>query len=449
MSQSFPFIGGAYTARSKDLNSQVCQNFYVEVDKTGGKNIVALVGCPGAKEWLAITPGEVRGLKTYGEYLYAVIGNTVYEIDTDKSYSSLGTIGTSTGWVDMTDGLQLGIFDSTGGWYVSDSTLTAISGAPTPSGATSQDGYHIVSKAGTDEFYIPAQDDITTWDATDFATAEGDSDNLVSPVSVQRQLWLIGERTTEIWYNAGTTFPFERNPGGFMRTGCNSKRSIATFQDELMFLDDKNRVVRKQGLQLVPISTYQIDYLLSTLDTSGAVGLMYSQEGHVFYELSVGGETVCYDLTTGFWHIRASGANDGRCRANCALRFNNLVLVGDYENGKIYEYDLDTYQDNGDTKRAIRRCQFVQNNDNFTFFSALRLDMETSNTASNIMMRFSDDGGHTWSNERWKSIGGGYGKRVKWNRLGKSRNRVFEVVISDNVQRNINKAYLDWTGGKT
>ena len=55
------------------------------------------------------------------------------------------------------------------------------------------------------------------------------------------------------------------------------------------------------------------------------------------------------------------------------------------------------------------------------------------------MLRWSDDGGHTWSNEHWASMGkiGEYGKRVIWRRLGmttKLRDRVYEVSGSDPVK---------------
>ena len=52
------------------------------------------------------------------------------------------------------------------------------------------------------------------------------------------------------------------------------------------------------------------------------------------------------------------------------------------------------------------------------------------------MLRYSDDGGHTWSNELWRSIGkiGNYDARARWNRLGASRNRVYELSMSDPVK---------------
>jgi hypothetical protein len=55
------------------------------------------------------------------------------------------------------------------------------------------------------------------------------------------------------------------------------------------------------------------------------------------------------------------------------------------------------------------------------------------------MLRWSDDGGHTWSNEQWAPMGriGQFGRRVFWRRLGmtmKLRDRVYEVSGTDPVK---------------
>jgi hypothetical protein len=55
------------------------------------------------------------------------------------------------------------------------------------------------------------------------------------------------------------------------------------------------------------------------------------------------------------------------------------------------------------------------------------------------MLRWSDDGGHTWSNEHWRSMGlvGQWGRRVIWRRLGmtlKLRDRVYEVSGTDPIK---------------
>jgi hypothetical protein len=63
----------------------------------------------------------------------------------------------------------------------------------------------------------------------------------------------------------------------------------------------------------------------------------------------------------------------------------------------------------------------------------------TTVAAPQVMLRWSDDGGHTWSNEHWAEIGriGEYGRRVIWRRLGmtlKLRDRVYELSGSDPVK---------------
>ena len=67
------------------------------------------------------------------------------------------------------------------------------------------------------------------------------------------------------------------------------------------------------------------------------------------------------------------------------------------------------------------------------------------------MLRWSDDGGHTWSNEHWSSMGriGVYGRRVFWRRLGmtlKLRDRVYEVSGTDPVKIAIMGAELQISG---
>jgi len=456
------FINGAYTARSKNLNAQLCQNFYIETDTTGAKNGVALIGCPGCIEWKDTgNYAEVRNFKVYQNNLYVVVGNTLYKISTAKTQTTIGTIGTSSGWVDMEeDGIYLVIGDSAGGWVYDGGTLTYVSPTTlTPSSLTYQDGYCIATITGTDQFFISAQDDFSTWDATDYATAESSGDILVSAKSVRNQLWLLGKFSTEVWYNSGETFPFNRNPGGVLPYGCSSKRSVAFFKDMLFWLDNQNRVVIGKGLTIQPVSTYQIDYQIGLMKRKdNSVGFTYSQEGHDFYEITfpTDSKTFCYDITTGIWHTRASGALNKRSIANCAIEFDSKVLVGDFENGKIYEYSLEAYDDDGEPKVAIRRGQTINDKKQRIFFGLFELDMETGIgnadvTDPQIMLRWSDDNGKTWSSEKWKSLGktGEYKTRVRWKRLGSSFGRIFEVAISDAVKRNITNVYVDGTAGGT
>jgi hypothetical protein len=82
-------------------------------------------------------------------------------------------------------------------------------------------------------------------------------------------------------------------------------------------------------------------------------------------------------------------------------------------------------------------------------FTYLILDKKrTPGVIPKVMLRWSDDGGHTWSNEHWRELGrqGQYGTRVIWRRLGmtmKLRDRVYEVSGTDPVRIYIMGAELD------
>jgi hypothetical protein len=230
------------------------------------------------------------------------------------------------------------------------------------------------------------------------------------------------------------------------------------------------------------ISTPAIEFAIGKWsDPTDAEGFCYSDEGHSFYVISSnsGNQTFAFDISTGKWHQRAyldSFGNLARIRPRCFLRFAGKNLVGDWENGNIYEYDLDTYTDNGNPIPAIRSCLTIQQGLEQQRTATLQLDMDTgvgisgsSGSGSGAlfqgllgllmsgvggassegvdpkaMLRWSRDGGKTWSNALWRSFGkiGEYLKRVRWNRVGGGRRTVFEVTITDPVKRNITGAYL-------
>ena len=193
--------------------------------------------------------------------------------------------------------------------------------------------------------------------------------------------------------------------------------------------------------------------------------MAYQQDGHPFYLLTFpsANKTWAYDLSTGLWHERA-GWEDGaftRYRPNTMALFNGKIIAGDFENGKLYELDPVTYTDNGDVQRWLRSWRALptgQNNLKRTAQHSLQLDCQAGvglvtgqGSDPQVMLRWSDDGGHTWSNEHWRSIGaiGETGQRVIWRRLGmtlKLRDRVYELSGTDPVKIAIMGAELQASG---
>jgi hypothetical protein len=61
------------------------------------------------------------------------------------------------------------------------------------------------------------------------------------------------------------------------------------------------------------------------------------------------------------------------------------------------------------------------------------------------MLDWSDDGGHTWSNQYFQGLGkiGETAKRVIWRRLGRTRERLFRLTVTDDVPLALIDAFVD------
>jgi hypothetical protein len=210
-------------------------------------------------------------------------------------------------------------------------------------------------------------------------------------------------------------------------------------------------VMSAAGYQPQRISDHALEYAIGQMSRiTDAVAYTYQQEGHSFYVLNfpTANQTWVYDASTNMWHQRAwrnpSDNSLNRHRANCQMAFANENIVGDWETGKLYRLDLDVFTDNGDPIPRIRTCPHLSDPDyRWQFFDSLQVDMQTGvglttgqGSDPKAMLQWSTDGGYTWSNELWASIGkiGERRSRVKWRRLGRSRDRVFKVTITDPVR---------------
>lgn len=457
-----PFVGPAYQARSLNADAQAAINCYLEMDNASPRAPVALYGTPGTVRKATLPKYPVRSGIKEGSYSWWVAGNSVYRMDSAYAVTEVGGIGTSFGEVGIaSNGQQVLIVDGVGGWIVdvSTSTITPITSAGFPSGvkrATYQDGYFIVAgKAGSQSFWINQTPyDGATWDALDFASAEGSPDNTIGCISDHRELWLFGSNSAEIWMNTGSSdFPFQRSGNTFIEHGCAAAGTICKADNTVFWLgaDDKGAgtVWRAQGYTPVRISTHAIETALAGVELSDAFAFTYQQEGHIFYVLTLptANQTWVYDVASQQWHERAwRNPNTGalsRWRANCFVYFNGEHLGGDFENGNIYALDLDINTDDGDPILRLRRTVTTEKLQARLFYSTLIVDMETGvGTATGqganplLMMRYSNDGGHTWSNEKTATVGkvGEYSARAKFNRLGAGRNRVWEISMTDPVK---------------
>lgn len=456
----FPFVGPSYSARVKNLDAQQCINLYPEMGGPTSKNVAALIGTPGLQLWLTLAGGGIRGTLRATQALSVVVaGPNVYTVTSAGVATLRGTVTPGTTPVSMaSNGNVVMIVTGPSGYALNLATYaltqiisTAFQGADR---VDFVDGYFVFNKPGTGQFQI-TQLYSTDIDDLDFATAEGAPDLLVSLIVDHREVWLFGETSTEVYFNSGNAdFPFERIQGAFIEQGCAAKYSVAKMDNRVFWLsaDDRGKgmVMSAAGYQPQRISDHALEYAIGQMSAiTDAVAYTYQQEGHSFYVLSfpAANQTWVFDASTNQWHQRAyrdpTTAALQRHRSNCQMAFIGENIVGDWENGNLYKMKLDYYTDNGAAIPRIRACPHLSDPDyRYQIHDELRVDMRTGvgltsgqGSDPKAMLQWSDDGGYTWSNELWASIGkiGEYQARVNWRRLGRSRDRVYKITVTDPV----------------
>ncbi|SAK19241.1 hypothetical protein UA17_01769 [Burkholderia multivorans] len=457
----FPLTTGAYTAKSLVANAQRCVNLYAEKNTQDSPFPFTYYQTPGLTELATATPtfgSGWRGLFTASDgFGYGVCGNSLYKIDSSWGLTSLGEISTETGPVSMVDnGDTLVIVDgTTQGWQVDleSGKLSPIvdSGFYGSSRVDFVDGYLVFNRPNSTQWYISLVNQVD-FDATDFASKSGYSDKLVAAAVAKRYVYLFGEATSEVWFDAGDTpFPFSRLPGVFMQHGCASASSIAQMDGDLYWLSQSpqgNAVICKtEQYGATQISTFAIDNEIASYpDLGQAIGFTYQIEGHFFYVLTfpVSDKTWQFDLSTGQWNELAWVDADGnlhRHRANCYAFINGLPVVGDWENGKLYHWDVNNYTDAGNPIPRIRSFMHsVDDNSDRIRYREFIANMEVGNGSNYdpvpVFLRWSDTRGKSWGNAISVSLGmeGEYLTSLQFQRLGMARDRVFELSWSAPVK---------------
>lgn len=485
----FKFCGPAYTAADTDQDAQELINWFVEKSQSeDSKEPVALLGAPGLQQIASTATAEVRGgwVMPGGDLCLIVSGSNVYALVILSPATStarptyrvqlVGTIGSTQGPVIIRDNGPGGvavIVDGSTSLYVFSMKTWSVSMVKDPgylgaSHVTFVNGWFTFNDVGSQKFYTSPLywDGVAAFDPTYFALKDSSTDNLVAVIESLQENWLIGERTTEIWYlnPDNATFPLSRLQGVTLQIGCQARYSVTRFGLGLAWLARSERgeniVVKTEGYQHTIISTQALSDAISKYPvTSDAVGYAYTEGGHTFYVLTfpTADVTWVFDAASGQWHKRASFDVDTgefhRQRANCCVSFQHENIVGDYQDGALCRMTRDVFDDNGRPLVALRRAPYVWDGGERerVFHSSLQIQFRAGvglqtgqGSAPQIMLRWSDDNGRRWSNERAESVGaaGETLNRCIWRLLGSSRARIYEARISDPVQRDVAGATL-------
>lgn len=458
-----PILGSSYIARSVNAADARMVNLFPEIVPEAGKEPAFLNRAPGLRLVASVGTGPVRGLWQLSGNMYVVSGTQLYKVTPAYVVTLIGSVS-GTGPVSMADnGIQLFIACN-GPSFIYNANTNAFQQITDPDfpGAVTVaflDGYFVFNEPNSQKIWVTSLYDGLSVAPLDFASAEASPDGVVGLIADHGQIWVYGTNSIQVFFDSGgLDFPLAPVQGAFNELGCAAAYSIAKMDNGLFWLGKDARgqgmVYRANGYAGQRISTHAVEWHIQQYgDLSDTIGYTYQQDGHSFYVLIFpsADTTWVYDVATQAWHERA-GFNNGdftRHRSNCQVFFNNEVLVGDYQNGNVYAFDLDNYSDNGGIQKWLRSWRALptgQNNLKRTAHHSLQLDCETGvglnigqGSDPQVMLRWSDDGGHTFSNEHWVSIGkiGEYYRRAIWRRLGmtmKLRDRVYEVSATDPVK---------------
>lgn len=323
------------------------------------------------------------------------------------------------------------------------------------------EGWLLFNQPGTRTFYTTGPTPYSMlFPGAFFALKDSSTDNLVTLFENNREVWFIGERTSEVWFNSGLqNFAFSRIPGVGPQIGCAAVNSITRIGTVLGWLgkneQGENIVVITAQYSWQRISNHAVEHAIASYPvTSDAIGYAYEEDGHLFYMLTfpTADITWCYDISTGQWHKRLSwdpvAGVFHRHRGNCYMDFGDVRIVGDYQTGQFHQMSRQFYTDAGNPLRCLRRTPHIwqKGKRQRVFFAQLQIEftpgvgLQTGQGSNpQCMLRWSDDGGFSWSTEVWETIGaaGETKNRAIWYLLGEARDRVWEASFTDPVQRDI------------
>lgn len=478
-------IGPAYTNISISVSGDQCINLFPELVESGhGKNNIFLMGTAGLKLLGTLPDQPVRGIWAGAGRLFAVAGAGVFEVFPDFTYKLIATINRSDTTAQIfANGNQLFIV-SDGQGYTTTADQTGITGVQAVIPATTGeylDTYFVAQTPNSTQFQLSKSLDGLTWDPLNFASKESDAFKIISMLTDHQLLILFGERSTEFWMDSGNPdFPLQRAPGGVIEQGCGSTFSPARIGEGTIAwqgYDSRGEGIIWKATNYSPqrISNHCVETALQGYRKAGCrldntVGVPKQMGGHQFYELHIPdankgkGATWVYDDTASMqlgspqWHERL-GWKDGDWTRHPAMMHAYVFgkhIVGDVKSGNLYEESFDYFDLAGEPLRSLRSSPHIHDHGLMVFYGALWLDMLVGEEchlvdgngkprAPQVMRQISDDGGFSWGNEKWATLGktGQKKARARWTRGGRARDRCDRFVITDPVRRVLINCQMD------
>ena len=515
-----PLTSGAYQARNAIGNYLVCDNLFPETNPQEATPDVPATHYPREGKRLLSAPSD--GAQGWGRgvfamsngALYAVLGEHLYYVDPDWNWNKLGKIAPNSTPVSMSDnGTTAVLVDGTQSGYQVDLGTNTFSQIADPTGlfvgsprVDFADTYFGFSMPGTNKWYLSLSNQVA-FNALVQAGKDSAPDPIMTLAFNLRQAWLIGSKSSEVWFLAGSTpFPYQEWPNTFVPYGTCAPYSLVQADVDLFWLSRNPQgqaiAVKTSGFRVEAISTRALEWIWSNYaNVSDVIGGTFQQAGHTFivFHFPSADATWAYDLTTKQWHKRTYIDNNGKQHRELTAFYASVgsaesiatsvsspagaplsgsivypkTIIGQgWANGEIYALDPSYYTDNGQPIVMKRSFPHQVQDMKFITHAAFVADFATGGIEGYaegspfgsdfngdfgsdfggaavqgpaVGMRVSNDGGNTWGNTRLKGLvtSGHYRSMMRWRGTGMARDRVYELTFVYPGPCALNGGYLE------
>ena len=431
-----PFASQSYASRSLPLSAQRLVNGYAQASQ--GKAQTPVFRTPGIRDF-ATLPDDIRGAINMNGTLIVVAGSEVYTVADSGATTAIGSL-TGSGPVSMAHNGIKTVVVSGGSGFVVQATVDQITDPDyrPASAVVWVDGYFVFLG---DVTFTSDLNDPASYDALAYDSTVGEPSRVLSILVDHRDVFHFKEKSTEAWYNKGTIpFAFGRATDGFIERGCAAARSPAKLDNTVFWLADDLTVRTLRDNVPTRISNDVIEQdFASYVTVADAFGMTFSIDGRFSYVLTfpTAGRTWEYSVATGLWNERSSAGGAWQVAGTVTAFGKTLVWSG----RRLGVVDPFTYAEWSDPLIVTVSSPTLSAGPDWTFHHRLEIDCETGQglptgqgSVPQVMLRYSDDG-RNWSPEFWRTVGamGKYRTRLVWTRLGRSRNRIYEVRFADPV----------------
>lgn len=316
-------------------------------------------------------------------HIILVIGNNVYAVSSNLSYTLVGTIATFEGdvFIDENNTHQVAICDLKNIYiynYISGSFSIATL-ADNPDGSTFipgyisyQNGRFVAAALGTQFWRLSEVGNGLSWpdDAFHVGTLQTKPDSVIATQRVPSRgnlLYVFGSTVTEIWQDVGARlFPYQKNSSVNVDYGCLNSATIAYNDTIVVWLAANEKsgpmIAYSTGGDIKKISTDGIDFKLTQLtNPTNSYGFLFRQDGHLIYQITFPDDnlTYIYDFNTDKFFT----LTDENLNAHIAKRvafFNDDYYFVSFIDGNLYQFGTQFSTYNGAEIPRIRICRNIR-----------------------------------------------------------------------------------------